>query len=216
MYCHRCGFDNNPNSQFCEKCGEPLNVNPSFNRPQYNNYQKSDNKWVIIAITLIVLAVIVAGTIIYISGSDNTNDVSGNSFSSNNVQENSVNTVNTGSSESTTEKSTTSSSSLRIISGSFNTGSSLSDKTYITVYVGKEHAGENVKIKVLYTRDGSQLNPGNIVSKTVDSSGYFTMRSANAFKYYPDHAYVILYDANENVVDTRDITMSPTSGTQTF
>ena len=54
------------------------------------------------------------------------------------------------------------------------------------------------------------------MSKTVDSSGYFTTKSANALNTYPSHASITLYDEDGNVVDTRDVNMNPSGGTQTF
>ena len=90
---------------------------------------------------------------------------------------------------------------MHILSGSFETGSGKSDKTYCSVYVGEQYAGESVKISVLYSRDGSNLNQGNIV---------------NAFKYYPDNAFVTIYDSSGNILDTQEVYLSPSSGTQTF
>ena len=116
------------------------------------------------------------------------------------------------------ESSTTASAvnSWKIHSGSISTGSSLSDKTYCSVYVGTEHAGENCKISVLYSRDGSNLNQGNIVPKTVDSSGYVSVPSAYAFDYYPDTALVTIYDANGKELDHLTVNLAEQSGTQTF
>ena len=105
---------------------------------------------------------------------------------------------------------------IKIISGSFHTGNKLSDRTQCKVYVGDENAGVKLKIRVLYSRDGNDLNPGKIVPKTVDSNGYVSLKSANAFKYYPDYAYITLYDLDDNVLDNTEVSMSATKGTQTF
>ena len=116
----------------------------------------------------------------------------------------------------TTSDSSLSSSSMSILSGTISTGSSLSDKTQCSVYVGSEYAGENVKISVLYSRDGSNLNQGKIVPKTVTSDGYVSVPSADAFKKYPDNAIITIYDSNGNTLDTETVNLSPSSGSQYF
>ena len=108
------------------------------------------------------------------------------------------------------------SSSLEILGATFSTGSSPSDKTYCTVYVGSEHAGEKVKISVLYSNGGYALNQGKVVSKTVSSDGYVKVASASAFDRYPDDAYITLYDNDGNVVDTQEVYLNENSGKQTF
>ena len=52
--------------------------------------------------------------------------------------------------------------------------------------------------------------------KTVGSDGTVSVPSADAFKYYPDHALVTIYDSDGNVLDTQEVIMSAKSGTQTF
>jgi len=108
------------------------------------------------------------------------------------------------------------SGALSIISGSISTGSGLSDKTHARVFVGTAHSGEHVKIQVFYSRDGEDLNKGNIVDKTVDSNGYIEVARAKAFKYYPDHAEINIYDKNMGLLDYLDVGLKPESGTQTF
>ena len=216
MFCSKCGFDNEDSARFCRNCGEPLNLhssNRSFgSNSQSNGHSSKNNNVLIIAVTLIIISLIVAGVLFYAS---NINSMS-ESDSSAGVNDNSNNAVATGESENVNTEETTSVSTMEILSGSFSTDSPLPAKTYITLYVGKEHAGEKCKIRVFYSNGGTQLNAGNIVSKTVDSSGHFTMRTANELNQYPDHASVTLYDGNGNVVDTREINMSPVAGTQTF
>lgn len=107
-------------------------------------------------------------------------------------------------------------SSMTINGGSFSTGSSLSDKTYAKIYVGPEHAGESVTIQIKYSRDGSSLNNGNMVPKTVSSEGYIEVSSADSYKYYPDYAEISLYDSSGNLLDTQSVSLSPSSGTQNF
>ena len=105
---------------------------------------------------------------------------------------------------------------MSILGGSFSTGGGLEDKTYASIYVGPEHAGEKVTIQIFYSRDGADLNNGNMVPKTVDSSGYIEVASAEPYKYYPDFAEVNLYDDSGNLMDTRSVSLNPDSGTQTF
>ena len=190
MICSECGFENKEGAQFCKKCGKPLKSSKG------NSSSTNSNKLIIICVAIIALALIIAGAFIFLSNNSQDNAISTNSDNSTKVVEES--------------------SAIEIINGTFSTGSSLSDKTYCTVYVGEEYAGENVKISVLYSRDGSNLNQGKIVPKTVDGSGCVSVPSADSFKYYPDHAIVTLYDEDGNVLDTQEVSMSASSGTQSF
>ena len=238
MICPECGVENSDSAKFCKNCGTSLNPVATMKKSTSNEsrYDKSgifnsndsspssfesnksggDNKnLIIICLTIIICAVLIAGGLIFLSndGSNgNPNDVS-NMNSSVSLPNDSQDTANTSVVE-TENKSTV--SDMKIISGSFSTGSSLNDKTYCSVYVGKQYAGENVKISVLYSRDGSNLNKGNIVPKTVDSDGYISVPSADSFKYYPDRGFITIYDSNGNVLDTLDVSMSPKAGTQSF
>lgn len=105
---------------------------------------------------------------------------------------------------------------MSILGGSFSTGGGLEDKTYASIYVGPEHAGENVKIQIFYSRDGSDLNNGNMVPKAVNSNGYIEVASADSYKYFPDFAEINLYDNSGNLLDTKSVSLNPESGTQTF
>lgn len=105
---------------------------------------------------------------------------------------------------------------MTILGGSFSTGSGLSDKTYASINVGSEHAGKSAIIQIKYSRDGSSLNNGNMVPVTVDSSGYIEVSSADAYKYYPDYAEINLFDTNNNLLDTKRVSLSPDSSTQSF
>ena len=107
-------------------------------------------------------------------------------------------------------------SSISILGGSFSTGSADADKTYARINVGTAHAGENVIVQIFYSRDGNSLNNGNMVPATVHSDGYLEIASADAYKYYPDYATINIYDSNSNLLTTQSVSLSPTSGTQTF
>lgn len=105
---------------------------------------------------------------------------------------------------------------LMIGGGSFTTGSADADKTYAKIYVGADHAGETIGMKIFYSRDGNALNKGNYVEATVDDAGFVSIASADAYAYYPDFAYVELYDSTGTLKDTQGIMLEKTSGTQYF
>ena len=229
VFCPSCGNS----AKFCKNCGTPLMTdrpikdnyvatgtdptvrvdNSNSNNSNGNSNSGSDNKnLIIICLTVVICAILIAGALVLFSN-NNSNDNS--DILSDSASLNGTNSIDVN--ESTdVEPVKTAQSDMQILSGSFSTGSGKSDKTYCSVYVGEEYAGESVKISVLYSRDGSTLNQGNIVPKTVDSSGYVSVPSANAFKYYPDDAYITLYDSDGNVLDTQEVYLSPQSGKQTF
>ena len=105
---------------------------------------------------------------------------------------------------------------LYIGGGSFTTGSGLDDKTFAKIYLGAEHAGEEIGIKIFYSRDGNSLNQGNYVTTPVESTGYVNIASADSYSLYPDYATVNVYDCYGNLQDTQGISLEPTSGTQYF
>ena len=107
-------------------------------------------------------------------------------------------------------------SSISILGGSFSTGSADSDKTYAKINVGKSHAGESIIVQIFYSRDGKNLNDGNMVPVTVHSDGYVELTSADAYKYYPDHATIKIYDSNSRLLTTKNVSLKPAAGTQTF
>ena len=55
-----------------------------------------------------------------------------------------------------------------------------------------------------------------MVPKTVDSSGYIEVSSADSYKYFPDFAEINLYDNSGNLLDTQSVSLNPESGTQSF
>ena len=67
-----------------------------------------------------------------------------------------------------------------------------------------------------YSRDGNTLNNGNMVPASVHSDGYLYLTSADAYHYYPDYATINIYDTSSNLLDSQSVSLSPTSGTQTF
>ena len=120
------------------------------------------------------------------------------------------------SADNSASSSSSSSSGLKIIKGEISTEKKSDAKTLCRVYVGEEHAGENVKISVLYSKDGSNLNQGNIIPKTVDSKGYVSVPTLNALLKYPDKAKITIYDSDEKELDTKTVSLSSKSGSQSF
>ena len=205
LKCPNCGNENNDSAKFCKKCGTSLSSNKITD--------KSKNNTKLIIGVLIIIVVIIAATLIYFNGFSNiSSDEDEVNVSNSNVENNTpveeVNKPKIAKVESV--------SSMDIYGGSFETGSGLSDKTYASIYVGSEHAGEDVKIQILYSRDGNSLNDGNMVLKTVDSSGYINVKSADAYKYYPDYAIINIYNTQGVLLCTQSVSLSPESGTQTF
>ena len=212
MYCPKCNSENNDSAKFCKKCGTPLQGSTVGHEKMMAeiNKEKSDNNTTkIIIVALIVVAVVLAGALVYIYG-----------FSNNNQQDDSqnVNTDDNSVKQATqTSQEAPKTQSMTIKGGSFSTGSAEEDLTYASIYVGTEHAGEKVTIQIYYSRDGNLLNHGNMVPNHVKSNGYIDVKSADAYHYYPDFAEINLYDeSGTTLLDTQSVSLSPTSGTQTF
>lgn len=206
MHCPKCNCENNDSAKFCKKCGTPLKKTVTNINTVNNESSKSDTtKYIIIALVIIVIAL--AGAFAYIGFTSHNND----------PIQNNVNPGQTTSQSSSSSSSGSSNSApMTILGGSFSTGSGLSDKTYASINVGSEHAGKSAIIQIKYSRDGSSLNNGNMVPVTVDSSGYIEVSSADAYKYYPDYAEINLFDTNNNLLDTKSVSLSPDSSTQSF
>lgn len=183
------------------------------------NKSSDDNTTKIIIIALVIIAVVLAGAFIYIfafggSSADDASNANSNSAASNTSQVDSNTNDEKTATQSTPSQPST--SSMRIKSGSFSTGSAEEDKTYAQIYVGTEYSGQSVIVQIFYSRDGNSLNHGNMVPANVHSDGYLYITSADAYHYYPDYATIKLYDSNSNLLDTQSVSLSPTSGTQTF
>jgi hypothetical protein len=231
MFCRKCGVENDDKAKFCKKCGAPLSVDStnSSQKKQVSMKKTStsnNNKnIIIICLTVIICVGLIGGSLAFMHFNKNSNaDTSNLNNSTNNTNESNNKTVDSAvdseSGEGNDDVAVTdvkaNSNNIKILSGEFYTGNKLSDKTYCDVYVGEQFAGINLKIQIWYSRDGNTLNPGNIVPKTVSDDGYVSLRSANAFKYYPDHASITLYDTAGNILDTKEVEMSASKGTQTF
>lgn len=206
MHCPKCNCENNDSAKFCKKCGTPLKKTVTNINTVNNESSKSDTtKYIIIALVIIVIAL--AGAFAYIGFTSHNNDP---------IQNNVNPSQTTSQSSSSSSSGSSNSAPMTILGGSFSTGSGLSDKTYASINVGSEHAGKSAIIQIKYSRDGSSLNNGNMVPVTVDSSGYIEVSSADAYKYYPDYAEINLFDTNNNLLDTKSVSLSPDSSTQSF
>ena len=97
-----------------------------------------------------------------------------------------------------------------------STVSGASEKTACSVYVGSGSAGDTVQISVLYSYKGTNLNKGKIVPVKVDTNGYATVFTEKPLEKYPDQAYISLYDKDGELLDTKNITLKTTSGSQSF
>ncbi len=220
MKCPNCESENSDSAKFCKKCGNPLekttiNHENMINSISGNDESRGNNTTKIIIIALVIVAVVLAGAFVYMytTGNSSTNSNSNNAEADQNTAQvdDSPSTSTAQSSSSQPAKST-----MKIKSGSFSTGSADADKTYAQIYVGTEHAGEDVIVQIFYSRNGNSLNHGNMVPASVHSDGYLYITSADAYKYYPDYATIKLYDSNSNLIDTHSVSLSPKSGTQTF
>ena len=198
MRCPKCNSENKDSAKFCKKCGSPLKkINPENRVNSGNNKSEKSDSTKFLIIALIIVAIILAGVFVYIYG-----------FNSN---------QGTDVSQQIQGEDDDDSDSMTILGGSFTTGGELEDKTYASIKVGSEFAGEKVTVQIFYCRDGSTLNNGNMVPVTVDSSGTIEVSSADAYRYFPDYAEINLFDASgDKLLDTKSVSLSPEAGTQTF
>ena len=230
MRCPKCNSENKDSAKFCKKCGSPLKkINPENRVNSGNNKSEKSDSTKFLIIALIIVAIILAGVFVYIYGFNSNHSADSQPQqqvqSANNTEpaqtEESSSSQPSQSSQSSqsseASKAKPKTTSMSILGGSFSTGGELEDKTYASIYVGPEHAGEKVTLQIFYSRDGSTLNHGNMVPVTVDSSGHLEVSSADAYKYFPDYAEINLYDGSGNkLLDTRSVSLSPEAGTQTF
>lgn len=225
MRCPKCDSENSDTAKFCKKCGSPLKKTVShesmINSMSNKSGRDNTTKYIIVALAIVV--VVLAGAFVYLYGfnSNHTNDSQPQQQVQNASNAEPAQTEETSSSQASQASQATpakpKTTSMSILGGSFSTGGELEDKTYASIYVGPEHAGEKVTLQIFYSRDGSTLNHGNMVPVTVDSSGHLEVSSADAYKYFPDFAEINLYDGSgSKLLDTRSVSLSPEAGTQTF
>ena len=225
MRCPKCDSENSDTAKFCKKCGSPLKKTVSHESMinSMSNKSGSDNTTKYIIVALAIVVVVLAGAFVYLYGfkSNHTNDSQPQQQVQNASNAEPAQTEETSSSQASQASQASpakpKTTSMSILGGSFSTGGELEDKTYASIYVGPEHAGEKVTLQIFYSRDGSTLNHGNMVPVTVDSSGHLEVSSADAYKYFPDFAEINLYDGSgSKLLDTRSVSLSPEAGTQTF
>lgn len=225
MRCPKCESENNDSAKFCKKCGTPLKKEMSHESVinSMNNKSGNGNSTKYIIVALVIVVIVLAGVFVYIygTGMNQSNDSQPQQIQNDDDDSEPVQAEKTSSSQSSqssqASQATPKTQSMSILGGSFSTGSELEDKTYATIDVGSQHAGERVILQIFYSRDGSTLNNGNMVPVTVDSSGHLDVSSADSYKYFPDHADINLYDESGNkLLDSRSVNLSPEAGTQTF
>ena len=143
MYCPNCNSENSDSAKFCKKCGSPLKktIDHQSMIKTINNEKSGDNTSKYIIIALIIIALALAGVFAYIGFGNNGADDS---------QAAPTSEQNTTVQASQPTQTSSASQSMTIYGGSFSTGSGLSDKTYANIYVGSEHAGEDVTIQIKY------------------------------------------------------------------
>lgn len=95
-----------------------------------------------------------------------------------------------------------------IVNTTFTTGHTLDAKTVCTINVGSNHSEENITAKILYRRDGVNLNKEYEYDKTVDANGDIICESLDAFGNYPDQARVVIYDDEGNKLDSVQVNLS--------
>ena len=219
--CKNCGTISSDSSLFCKNCGEKLDTQttPNLRKEIINNTniknkekkEKKDDKtkYILAALIGIICALLLTSFFLYANPTNNENTTNHTNNQQNPVQKSPTNTNTKTPTQST-------SNTLNILGGSFNTGNQVTDKTYCTVNVGTQHAGETVKISILYSSGNTVLNEGKIVPITVASDGTITVASAEGFTMYPDHALITLYYNDGNIADKLDVTMTLGPGIQTF
>lgn len=203
MLCSRCGFDNEEGAKFCLKCGNSLNNNNtnlrnenSFSKP-YNSPQSknNNNNILIIGITAIIIALIIAGTVILLS--DNTENLP---LSPENVQDSQANTMTT--------------KELKVNTASFYLDGNPNTGVTTTLNVGKEHSGETVGVMTTFSRDGVNMNnPTEYESCVVDEEGDIVFTDYTPIPKYPDYCIIGISYNNQRFEFGCD--MEKHKGTQT-
>lgn len=218
MRCPKCESENNDSAKFCKKCGTPLKkeINHENMINSMNNKSGSDNTTKYIIAALVIVVIVLAGAFVYLYGFGQNQS---NDSQPQQIQNDDSEPVQAESSSSSSQvaQSTPKTTSMSILGGSFTTGDELEDKTYASINLGSEHAGETVVVQIFYSRDGNTLNNGNMVPVTVKSNGYVELSSADAYKFFPDFAEINVFDeSGNNLLDTKSVSLNPEAGTQTF
>ena len=105
---------------------------------------------------------------------------------------------------------------LKIQKLSISTAREIEALTYIKMYVGTQHAGKAVKVSSVFSNKKNTMCEEKVLSKKVDSQGYVNFASIVAFAKFPDHGIIKLYTADGTLSDTKEVTIVPRQGTQTF
>lgn len=105
---------------------------------------------------------------------------------------------------------------LKIQKLSISTAREIEALTYIKMFVGTQHAGKAVKVSSVFSNKKNTMCEEKVLSKKVDSQGYVNFASIVAFAKFPDHGIIKLYTADGTLSDTKEVTIVPRQGTQTF
>ncbi|MCQ2976887.1 MAG: zinc-ribbon domain-containing protein [archaeon] len=184
-FCPKCGVENDENHKFCKGCGASLNSNiHSIQKNKLNSKKQNKDKDILIIVAAIVVCIAIVAGA-FVCLSSVLN-------SEKHIQEDPIHIINT----------------------TFTTGHSLSAKTICTVNLGPEHAGKNVSIDILYSRDGTNLNNGDRYNKKISEDGSVECVSLDSYKKYPDHAVVTVYDENGTLLDSAEVILNTDDSTQ--
>lgn len=135
----------------------------------------------IVCITLILCAVIIAATFVIVSSDNNGIPIPG--VAANSTKDNSSNVA---------PNDTVDLSSVTFYSdGNPNTGE------VATLYFGKESAGKVVEISTVYYRDGYQFNKVDYGTVSIDSDGNAKVTDTTPMNKYPDKCVItVKYNGN--------------------
>ena len=185
VYCPSCGEKNGEGAKFCKKCGKSLGTSTeSSTTPIKKAKSRQTGSQRNLLIIIIAIVVCVAA-------------IAGIVFYLNDG----IDLFN--------QKEP-----AHIVNTTFTTGHSLDAKTVCTINVGSNHSDENITAKILYSRDGKNLNEEYEFNKTVDANGDIVCESEDSFAKYPDHASISIYDDEGNKLDSVEITLSTDDSTQ--
>ncbi len=206
MICPVCGYDNLKGAKFCQKCGSKLNnyanlrnVN-TYSQTNKSNQSKNNNV-LIIAVTVIIIALILAGTFLFMTDSislpfgNNENQVV-NITQSDDSGSNSDSNQAAKSSETTKSSQSTDSdnvvyNALKVNTATFYLDGNPNTGITTTINVGKEHTGESMGVMTTFSRDGSNMNsPSSYEYCIVNDEGNIVFTDYTPIPKYPDYCVI--------------------------
>lgn len=193
IFCPKCGEKNGEGAKFCKKCGVELDAQDSTKSSVVSDAQgssifTSEHKDQSKSRKNIIIIIVIVAIICLAAIAGAMLYFNGGLFNDKEP--------------------------IHIVNTTFSTGHSLDSKTYCTINVGSNHTDENVTVDILYSRDGTDLNEGDKIVKTVDVNGDMVCESKDSYDLYPSHAIVTLYDDEGNKLDSADISLNTDDSTQ--